>query len=296
MDSNSDYRPMVSAIIPTNNRKKWVTEALESVFQQTYQDYEVIVVDDRSEDGTYEHLNRLFGSKIQLYRINGGTSSISRNFGASKARGKYLAFLDDDDRWYPGKLESQVAFMEAVPEDVAMVGSACDHMDEEGKTIWRPSYPDDELSYLIACIKPKLPGAISGCLIRKRVYDELGGMDTRYLRNEDREFWIRMTRKYKVLMMQDILSTVRLHTKVRRGVDTGVIEKCRREIDDKIPEPEIRRKAKGWTYFHLFDLNWRHNRLKALRFLFASFLVCPVPLPIKEHRGKMALRRLLGRG
>lgn len=287
--------PVVSVVIPTNNRKDWVTEALESVFNQSYTNYEVIVVDDGSEDGTSEHLRERFGERIRLFRTEGTNCPTAKNHGASHARGKYLAFLDDDDRWYPEKLEKQVAFMEAAGADVAMVGSACDHMDKEGNPYWEPSYPEEELTYESACIKPKLPGASSGCLLRTSVFKELGGFDVELTRNQDRELWIRLTRKYRVPMLQDVLSTVRIHGTQRRGVNTDTIEKCRLEINRRIPERAIRRKADGWTYFHLFNLNWKDKKLKALGLLVRSFIACPGPLPVRENRVKIALRRILGR-
>lgn len=287
--------PVVSVVVPTNNRKLWVTEALESVFEQSYTNYEVIVVDDGSEDGTSEHLRERFGDRIRLFRTEGTNCPTARNHGASHARGKYLAFLDDDDRWYPEKLEKQVTFMEAAGPDVGMVGSACDHMDKDGKPFWKPSYPESEMTYENACVKPKLPGASSGCLIRTDVFNELEGFDLELTRNQDRDLWIRLTRKYRVPMLQEILSTVRIHGTQRRGVNTDTIEECRLEINRRIPEGSVRRKANGWTYFHLFNLNWKDKKGKALAYLIRSFIVCPGPLPIRENRVKMALRRLLGR-
>ncbi|MGD8175227.1 glycosyltransferase family 2 protein [Marinimicrobium sp. ARAG 43.8] len=287
--------PVVSVIITTNNRKAWVVEALESVFAQTYSDYEVIVVDDGSKDGTFEHLQQRFGEHIRLFKTEGTNCPTARNYGAEQALGRYLAFLDDDDRWYPQKLEKQVAFMEASGTQVGMVGSACDHMNREGQPIWKPAYPDAELTYERACIKPKLPGAISGCLIRTAVFRELDGFDLGLTRNQDRDLWIRLTRRYRVPMLQEVLSTVRIHGTQRRGVNTDTIEQCRLMVNQRIPERLLRRKADAWTYFHLFNLNWDDRKPKAIQCLLKSFWAYPAPLPIPEQRIKIALRRLLGR-
>src|SRR5690606_19188169 len=121
--------------------------------------------------------------------------------------GKYLAFLDDDDLWYPEKLERQVEFLEKCDMKVAMVGCACDYIDQDYRVFWKPSFPDKMLSYELACIKPKLPGAVSSTLIRRAAYVELGGFDCSLVRNQDRELWIRMTRQYSVLMVPEILCT-----------------------------------------------------------------------------------------
>lgn len=97
--------PFFSVIIPTYNRLPLLKEALESVFSQTFTDYEIIVVDDGSTDGTLEML-RCYGKKIQLLNQKNSGPGAARNLGASVAKGEYLAFLDSDDIWMPWALET----------------------------------------------------------------------------------------------------------------------------------------------------------------------------------------------
>lgn len=96
--------PFFSVIIPAYNRLPLLKEALESVFSQTFTDYEIIVVDDGSTDGTLEML-RCYGKKIQLLNQKNSGPGAARNLGASVAQGEYLAFLDSDDIWMPWALE-----------------------------------------------------------------------------------------------------------------------------------------------------------------------------------------------
>ena len=97
-------KPLVSVIIPTYNSAGYIEEALESVFEQTLQDFEIIVVDDGSTDGTGEVL-RKYGDRIRyIYQENNGPAS-ARNGGIRVARGEYIAFLDADDLWVSTKLE-----------------------------------------------------------------------------------------------------------------------------------------------------------------------------------------------
>lgn len=287
--------PVVSVVIATNNRKVWLTEALESVFAQTYKDYEVIVVDDGSEDGTSDYLKERYGNRIRLFRTEGTNGPTAKNFGASYARGRYIGFLDDDDLWYPEKLEKQVAYMEAAPDNVAIVGSGCDHINAEGQPIWKENIPPSRLNYRTACIAPKLPGANSGSLIRKSVFDKAGGFDLTLTRNQDRDLWIRITRDYEVHLLPEVLSTVRIHDNPRRGVTVDLIRDCRLEINQRIPETGIRRQADAWTHFHLFRLYWHHSKRKALAHLFKSFIAYPLPLDVDKNRLKMMLRKFLGR-
>ncbi len=114
-----DQTPFVSVVIPTYNRLQQVTAALESVLAQSYTKFEVIIIDDGSEDGTTEHIERLIRNRPAgtpavryLFQANQG-SSTARNRGISEARGQWIAFLDSDDKWYPDKLEQQVRAVEA---------------------------------------------------------------------------------------------------------------------------------------------------------------------------------------
>jgi len=103
-DSVSGNMPAVSVIIPTYNRAHMVGETIESVLQQTFQDFEVIVADDGSTDGTHQLL-RTYGDRIRyLFQQNRGAAA-ARNRAVEEAKGRYLAFCDDDDLWCPDHLE-----------------------------------------------------------------------------------------------------------------------------------------------------------------------------------------------
>ena len=113
--------PDISVVIPTYNRKALTVEAVRSVLAQTHEDFEVIVVDDGSTDGTQEAIQEAFGDEPRLRYVrkeNGGTAS-ARNRGTREARGRLIAFLDSDDLWLPRFLESQRAVIDA--EDAGMV-------------------------------------------------------------------------------------------------------------------------------------------------------------------------------
>ena len=103
--------PAVSVVIPAFNRVHCVATAVESVFAQTFRDFEIIAVDDGSSDGTGDVLET-FGGKIRLLRQENHGVSSARNAGVRAARGKWIAFLDSDDRWYPEKLERQIVVLE----------------------------------------------------------------------------------------------------------------------------------------------------------------------------------------
>lgn len=284
--------PRVSVVIPTVNRKKWVTEALESVFSQTYPDYEIIVVDDGSSDGTSEELKLRYGDRIRLFRNGGSNPPTAKNIGASHARGEYLAFLDDDDLWYPTKLEKQVRLMDESGKEVGMVGAGCDYIDAEGEPYWKPSIPENQVSYEQCCIKVHMPGSGSNELIRRSVFQEVGGFDNSLPRGEDRDCWIRISRKYKVLMIPEVLCTIRIHKTERKGVNFKVIYSCRKEINRRIPERNLRRKADAWLYYYLFTLLWPSSKFKSILYAARSFLCHPASLGISANRVKGVISRI----
>ena len=112
--------PLVSVIIPTYNREKIITRAIDSVFAQTYRDFEIVVLDDGSQDNT-KAVAQAYGPKVHyFYQDNKGIAG-ARNAGMHQTAGDYIAFLDSDDYWLPGKLERQIALFSEHPE-YGMVG------------------------------------------------------------------------------------------------------------------------------------------------------------------------------
>ncbi len=101
---------LISVVIPTYNHAKFLKRALQSVLDQTYRNWEALVVDNHSQDNTGEVLQAIIDPRITTYQIhNSGVIAGSRNLGISKARGDWVAFLDSDDLWYPDRLETVMA-------------------------------------------------------------------------------------------------------------------------------------------------------------------------------------------
>lgn len=109
--------PLVSVVIPTYNQPAFLREALESVFSQTFEDYEIIVVNDGSTDGTGALLEQ-YGGRIRVITQENQGIGRARNRGMDESVGRYIAFLDHDDLWHPLKLETQVRYMQEHPDCV----------------------------------------------------------------------------------------------------------------------------------------------------------------------------------
>ena len=122
----------VSVIVPTHNRADYLSAAIESVLEQTFQDFELLVVDDASTDTTAALVSSFSDSRIKFIRLDmnrGG--SAARNQGILSSRCDYIAFLDDDDAWTPEKLELQVELLDRAPAEVGAVYTGYTMVDTE---------------------------------------------------------------------------------------------------------------------------------------------------------------------
>ena len=141
-------KPLVSILIPTFNSAQFIAETIASVQQQTYENWEIIVVDDVSTDGTVALISKIRETdvriQLQVLERNSGTG-VARNTALAKAKGKYIAFLDADDLWKPEKLEKQILFMQT--NDLPFTFSFYDCIDEQGNSLNRRVEAPRNLSY-----------------------------------------------------------------------------------------------------------------------------------------------------
>jgi glycosyltransferase involved in cell wall biosynthesis len=202
-------KPLVSVVIPVYNGERYLAEAIQSVLDQTYRNFEVIVVDDGSTDGSASVVKR-YGETIRyIHQSNGGVCK-SRNTGIAVAQGDYLAFLDQDDLWLPGKLAVQVAYLDSHPE----VGAVYSQCEVKGKGWLRSSL------YYAMPVKDDIFGIMSGtCLlmtasmIRREVLRKIGGFDEALIGAgaEDIDLTIRLTQVAKIAYLPQILAVYRVH-------------------------------------------------------------------------------------
>ncbi|MBS0554041.1 MAG: glycosyltransferase family 2 protein, partial [Proteobacteria bacterium] len=169
--------PAVTVVIPAYNAAWCIRRAVDSVLAQTFRDVELIVVDDGSTDDTAVIL-RSYGNALHLVsQANGGMSS-ARNAGIRAARGRYVAFLDSDDRWLPDKLARQVALMTAQP-DLAFCAATATLEDPEGKVVgaWACSGNGDASVADVFASHATIAGGASSVLARRELVQALGGFD-----------------------------------------------------------------------------------------------------------------------
>ena len=188
-------KPLVSIIIPSYNARPWVCEAVDSVLAQTYPDYEIIVVDDGSTDGSGELLRQRYGKQIRyVYQVNRGLSG-ARNTGLDHADGAYIQFLDADDLLLPEKLERQVAFLEDHPEiGIVYSGCLCFYESQPEKHFPSPRQSRYCSGHILAqmveggFIRPHMP------LVRRSCINRVGRFKEYLTSAEDYDFWLRTAR------------------------------------------------------------------------------------------------------
>jgi glycosyltransferase involved in cell wall biosynthesis len=209
-------QPIVSVIIPTYNRTDFLKLTLESVLNQTYQNFEIIVVDD----GTPNDKNMLLCQKIDKVKYikieNSGGPAKPRNVGIHEAKGKYIAFVDDDDMWMPNKLEKQVAVLENNP-DFGLVHCCCQVIDENGiekkEIIGRPGSLDVKHGDVSMRMMGNWTLMMPTPLVRRHVIDEVGLFNEKIPSAlEDVEFWTRCSFVTQFYYMDDPLANYRVHS------------------------------------------------------------------------------------
>lgn len=185
-----DSGPAVSVVMPAHNARRFIGAAIESVVAQTIDDWELIVVDDASTDGTADIVQAFAwgDSRIRYIRnqCNVGVAS-TRNRALEMARGRYVAFLDSDDLWMPGKLQAQVTFLDTT-EGTVSYGSYR-RIDEDGRFL-RYVQPPPTLDYR-TMLRSNFIGNLTG------IYRRAALADLRFERvgHEDYLFWLRAIRR-----------------------------------------------------------------------------------------------------
>ena len=193
--------PLFSIIVPTRNRSGTVGRALESIRRQTFDDYEVIVVDD-GDDGT-EAIVGTFDDRVRYVRGDGRGVAAGRNLGIAMSCGDYVAFLDADDWWYPAKLARTVEAIRDAPQ-VGLFYSRLDFVDRNGRLLWSPTVLDvGERGYPIIVEGNFV--ANSTAVVNRQHLVELGGFDVSLGGCEDWDLWIRVARRAAVHLIDESL-------------------------------------------------------------------------------------------
>lgn len=208
MIDEDNYFELISIIVPTHNSEKYVMKTINSVLNQTYQNFEIIVIDDCSTDDTARIIRSISDNRI-IFLVNEEQSgaAVSRNRGIAQANGDYIAFLDGDDIWYKTKLKDQLSFMK--DNDYCFSFTNYDEIDENdnsrGTVISGPK---------VLTHKSFLKTNYVGCLTvmyKRDIYPDLQIPETVYKRN-DYALWLKLSEKTKCYHLNKVLASYRKTT------------------------------------------------------------------------------------
>ena len=207
--------PEVSVVLPTFNRLKYLRVAVDSVFTQTFTDWELIVADDGSEGETAAYVAALANRpKVKVLRLaHTGNPGAVRNAACRAARGEYIAFLDSDDVWLPEKLALQVASLRAHPQR-GWSHTAFAVIDESGELLTGSrarGWPAVEGVILERWIKLEISIAVPSVIVRRQLLEQLGGFDLKQRMCEDYDLFLRLAALSEIDGVPETLVHVRSH-------------------------------------------------------------------------------------
>ena len=201
--------PLVSVIITTYNAAHYVKAAIDSVLAQTFTDFEILVIDDGSKDDTRDLVNQYGAAARYFYQENSGVS-VARNNGIAQSAGRYVAFLDVDDKWAPEKLERQLAALQ-----LNSAASACHtaHLlvDDNLQPLGVHHYQRSASSLEDLLLRGNQVGTPSSVMVEKCWFEKTGGFDLKLSHSADWDMWIRLSQHIDFAYVDEPLLQYRWH-------------------------------------------------------------------------------------
>lgn len=227
--------PLISCIVPTYNSERYLKEALESIFAQTYRSVEIVVADDGSTDDT-RFIVASYCDRIRFVKQTTSGPAATRNLGLSAARGEFMAFLDADDLWHPEKLSRQMAHFQNDPElDLCLT---------HAKLFWTEMLREEEAQFHNHPRTQSIPGYSTTTLLAKRsAFDRVGFFNTQYWFSDATDWLSRAIEQGLIIeMLPEVLMHHRMH---ESNLTRRLSEKSRDEFLNIVKASLDRRREKG---------------------------------------------------
>ena len=204
----------VSVIIPTYNRAELLPLAVKSVLEQTFQDFEIIIVDDASTDNTEEIVNSLSDKRIKyiLHETNKG-ESWTRNTGLKNGKGEYIAWLDDDDEWLSDKLQRQVAILDHSSKEVGGVYTGQVNIDGTTGRVLSTRLASKRGNLFTELLSGGCYIAPSSLMLRTSCIEKVGWFDKSIIFGPDTDMWVRIAKEFQFECIEEPLTKYRIHEK-----------------------------------------------------------------------------------
>jgi glycosyltransferase involved in cell wall biosynthesis len=247
---------MVSVVMPAFNVAPFVKHAIESVLKQTLADFEMVVIDDGSTDGTSDILQSVRDARLRIVEQGNGGSSAARNTGAQHTRAPYIAFIDGDDLWSPQKLAIHIDFLEKHPE-VDLTFSHSSIINEQGDPLGRYSSPVRGYISFRQLLTQNVVHNGSAVVARREALERAGYFDINMRSAVDHDLWLRvaLSRANNVYCIPQVLTFYRMRegqiTKDWLGMQQSweiLIEKMRRLAGRDVEAVESRARTRLYRY------------------------------------------------
>ena len=223
--------PPITVLMSVYNGSRWVDDAIKSVLNQSFTDFEFIIVDDGSTDNSSEIIDRYVANDDRLLLIKKENTGLthSLNIGLQGSHGKWIARIDADDICEPNRLEEQYQY--ALKHDhLVFIGSALNIIDENGKILKTNYYPDEGKRLLINLYSARAFPAHSSAFFRADIANKIGGYRTRIKRAQDCDLWLRLSVHGKLGVVNVPLVRIRKHSSQISHDDFGI----RQKVDSRV--------------------------------------------------------------
>lgn len=268
--------PLISVIIPVYNGEKTIRETIESVLNQTFLYFELIVINDGSQDATLEIVDRIQDSRLKVFSYPNAGQAVSRNRGISRATGEYLSFIDADDLWTADKLEAQLKALQENPQ-AAVAYSWTECIDESGQFSRRGSHISVTGDVYGKLLLVDFIENGSNPLIRRQALDEVGDFDASMTPSEDRDLWLRLAVRYPFVVVpspqilyRQSASSESANVSRMEAASLRVIDRAFAQAPESLQhlkQPSLANIYKGLTFKALEGLPSRQRGLTAARLL-----------------------------
>jgi glycosyltransferase involved in cell wall biosynthesis len=221
--------PKVSVIIPSYNAMSYLPKTLESVLNQTFRDFEVLIINDGSLDNIVQWASELVDDRVKLISQKNQGLAGARNTGVAHAKGEYIAFLDADDLWEPTKLEKQIRRLDDDPT-VGVVHTWTFLVDPESRRTGKILTSHAEGNVWQQIVENN-PIVVSSVMVRSSCLEDIGEFDRELRYCEDVDMWLRLASRYSFAVVKEPLTSYRLHPGTLSTHCQGVLESNRIVIE-----------------------------------------------------------------
>lgn len=200
---------LVSVVIPAFNSEQYIGECVDSVLAQSYRNFEIIIIDDGSTDDTVNIVSDYQDDRIRLFHQNNSGSAAARNYGVKQASGMWIAFIDADDIWLPGKLQKQ---LEHCSNHAWSHTDLFFHGDFYPKYTKATKFTSKHSGFILNNLLVENSIGTSSVVIKKEIFQASGGFNTNLRALQDWDLWLRVAEKHQVCYVDEPLVYYRVHS------------------------------------------------------------------------------------